>query len=314
MEADGIPSAASRRPAFTLVEVLVTIAVIGLLVALILPAVQAAREAARRAKCVNNLRQIGMALHNYESACGSFPPATSAGYSLHAAILPHLDHVPLYNAFNFSVSPIDEAGMAANSTIDHASISVFLCPSDTDPGTPLGWTNYAGNRGSDQGPFLYRGAFPYPPDRPIGTQGFRDGTSHTAGVSEWVLGGGDLYARTRLGSLFSVSVGYGLDVSCLAADPLTTPIGSNLKGADWKFGDFTHSLYNHALGIDELSCTNLGSIQDGVYTAGSYHSGGANVLTMDGAAHFVKRGLSLPVWRAAGTRNGGEVFGDDVFK
>src|SRR5262252_3050074 len=99
------------RPAFTLVELLVVIAIIGLLVALLLPAVQAAREAARRMQCANNLKQIALAAHNYHDSNGVFPPGhlgiqypgeSWSGWSAHARLLPFLDQSPLFNALNFA--------------------------------------------------------------------------------------------------------------------------------------------------------------------------------------------------------------------
>src|SRR4051794_28633003 len=124
------------RCAFTLVELLVVIAIIGVLVALLLPAVQAAREASRRSKCQNSLKQIGLALHNYESTFGLFPPGDlsvnkGAGdvpqASTHAFILPYLEGGNSYNTFNFSVQV---NGNNANSTARIQLIPTYQCSSD----------------------------------------------------------------------------------------------------------------------------------------------------------------------------------------
>ncbi len=137
----------SRRKGFTLIELLVVIAIIGVLIALLLPAVQAAREAARRSQCVNNLKQIGLAMHNYHSIHDSFPigmrtdawrdtSATGslmgwAGWSAHALMLPQMEQSQIYNAANFNWDP--QQGTPAqyiNSTARNAVINTFLCPSD----------------------------------------------------------------------------------------------------------------------------------------------------------------------------------------
>jgi prepilin-type N-terminal cleavage/methylation domain-containing protein/prepilin-type processing-associated H-X9-DG protein len=127
------------RSGFTLIELLVVIAIIAVLIALLLPAVQAAREAARRIQCTNNLKQIGLALHNYHSSMGCFPMGSSSGmytlpntylakesWSIHAALLPFVEQTPLYNNCNFNWSP----DMPSNSTVCATQISGFLCPSD----------------------------------------------------------------------------------------------------------------------------------------------------------------------------------------
>ncbi len=127
------------RDGFTLIELLVVIAIIAVLIALLLPAVQAAREAARRIQCTNNLKQIGLALHNYHSAMGCFPMGSSSGmytlpntylakesWSIHAALLPFVEQTPLFNSCNFSWSP----DMPSNSTACATQIIQFLCPSD----------------------------------------------------------------------------------------------------------------------------------------------------------------------------------------
>jgi prepilin-type N-terminal cleavage/methylation domain-containing protein/prepilin-type processing-associated H-X9-DG protein len=145
----------SSRRGFTLIELLVVIAIIAVLIALLLPAVQSAREAARRVQCVNNLKQIGLALHNYHSAADSFPPgsalngiaATPGLYatwepnmSAQAMMLPYLEQSPLYNALNFSFGAEYDLGM--NSTGVLTVVAGFLCPSDPNAAKGINTNNY----------------------------------------------------------------------------------------------------------------------------------------------------------------------------
>src|SRR5262245_39434893 len=135
---------------FTAIEVLVVIAIIGILVALLIPAVQAAREAARRIQCVNNLKQVGLALHNYHESLGVFPMGGSRNnrkytqdtydqysvWSAHAALLPQLEQRPLFDAINFAFAPEIGDGTAhpANETVTLRVLGIFLCPSDPHAG------------------------------------------------------------------------------------------------------------------------------------------------------------------------------------
>ncbi len=139
--------------AFTLIELLVVIAIISVLISLLLPAVQSAREAARRAQCTNNLKQIGLAFHNYEEAIGTFPPGyvstinmtvvnpcnsdqemqngvdLGTGWAWGSMILPFMEQQPLYNSINFNLS----VAYVANDTCSLTALSVHLCPSDAGP-------------------------------------------------------------------------------------------------------------------------------------------------------------------------------------
>jgi type II secretory pathway pseudopilin PulG len=143
-----------RRPAFTLVEVVVVIFVILVIVALLLPAVQSAREASRRLQCTKNLKQIGIALNGYAAAEGAFPAGmVGNGYSLYAPLLGYLDQSPLYNALNLSV-PASFAynnnwfhAVDPNQTVASVRLGVFNCPSDGTSPFELPTTNYAGNSG-----------------------------------------------------------------------------------------------------------------------------------------------------------------------
>jgi prepilin-type processing-associated H-X9-DG protein len=195
-----------------LIELLVVIAIIAVLIALLLPAVQSAREAARRAQCVNNLKQLGLAVHNYVSQVGSFPASLvpnstvlDAGSWLDyaswaAAILPHLEQSSLYNSLNFSIF-LDHR---ANTTAAYTQVATLLCPSESitqRPGSPLGTLNYASNFGGPAPIRQWTGILvpaPYPKDpfttwvngnnAYFGFASVTDGTSNTAMFSEKLLG------------------------------------------------------------------------------------------------------------------------------
>ncbi len=192
----------SRRPrrgagAFTLVELLVVIAIIGVLIALLLPAVQAAREAARRISCANNLRQMGIAVHNYHAALGSFPPGCiepafrktgGRQFAWSALLLPFLEQQALYDKIDFSQPCYAEANAEAAATV----LSVYICPSSRRS-SPLvaGWgaSDYGGLYGEAIPPIPTDGSWTAANgmmlyDRAITIAEVRDGTSNTLMVSE----------------------------------------------------------------------------------------------------------------------------------
>jgi prepilin-type N-terminal cleavage/methylation domain-containing protein/prepilin-type processing-associated H-X9-DG protein len=205
------------RPGFTLIELLVVIAIIGVLVALLLPAVQSARESARRTQCVNNLKQIGLALHDYHDAVGSFPwGQCEAGhwqdYSCHLPLLPYLEQANVYNSFNmddpWSYGQTDggaRPGCPINTTAQYMKISVFLCPSDVDRlKTPFGHNNYACNSGTSpdsvntpgpfNGPFISAAKATPGEARVYSFADITDGTGQTAAFSEKIKGIGKAIA------------------------------------------------------------------------------------------------------------------------
>jgi len=221
---------ATRRRGFTLIELLVVIAIIGVLIALLLPAVQQAREAARRSQCTNNLKQLGLALHNYHDSNACLPPTGEVwsnnipslgwlfgpqNHSMKVRLLPYLEQSTVFNAINFDTSaiwndttwdgnnPIVVNGREPNRTARRTKISTFLCPSDTnEPGTGdpqipsvsypnnMGLNRYNDNWRSD-GPSYFQGT-------DGGLQQTRtfasieDGLSNTAMFSEWVQGKGNM--------------------------------------------------------------------------------------------------------------------------
>jgi prepilin-type N-terminal cleavage/methylation domain-containing protein/prepilin-type processing-associated H-X9-DG protein len=214
-----------RRRGFTLIELLVVIAIIAVLIALLLPAVQSAREAARRAQCTNNLKQIGLALMNYENAVGAFPwgevPHNYAGNlnvpSCLCLMLGQIEQTNLYNAYNFASGVNGPGGWnyiplnVVNSTVQSTKIQAFLCPSDMDRidltsrGATVnpGNTNYQSNAGADAYSFLTGTTSPGGPGTTNSFSGvfpsysvctkiarITDGTSNTVGFSELVRGTG----------------------------------------------------------------------------------------------------------------------------
>jgi prepilin-type N-terminal cleavage/methylation domain-containing protein/prepilin-type processing-associated H-X9-DG protein len=193
---------------FTLIELLVVVAIIGILVALLLPAVQAAREAARRAQCTNNLKQIGLALHNYHSAYGSLPMGGSKSnrmiapntydrweiWSAHAAVLADLEQTVMFNAINWDFSPemFDGISHPMNATVNMQVLSVFLCPSD--PYVGMWVTNsYHGSYGtttSDNYPETGGCTGLFTVEKSYNFASCTDGTSNTVAFSEAIVGDG----------------------------------------------------------------------------------------------------------------------------
>jgi prepilin-type N-terminal cleavage/methylation domain-containing protein/prepilin-type processing-associated H-X9-DG protein len=219
----------ARRLGFTLIELLVVIAIIAVLIALLLPAVQAAREAARRIQCTNNLKQIGLAIHNYHQSNDVFPPGGFPAYnptanngnnaspSAQTRLLPYLEQQPLYNALNWSLTVINDVapgngyGPYANSTVSVTRVNAFLCPSDTPPNwllasasAPLSTLRAPGNNyfasvgsslefASQQSGGPPNGPFSYVGilGKTIGIRDIRDGTSNTIAFGEWRVGDGN---------------------------------------------------------------------------------------------------------------------------
>ncbi|WP_256368982.1 DUF1559 family PulG-like putative transporter [Aquisphaera insulae] len=333
---------AARRYGLTLIECLVVVSIIGLLISLFLPAVQAAREAARRAHCTSNLRQIGLALHNYETRNGSFPlnwseprvdPIRGHAYGIYdrpfsafTRLLADLDQWALYASINFQVEtfPVLRPGAFSfpqNSSAFVTTLAVFLCPSDGASGpTPHG-CNYRGNYGV--GPYgatsrqTYdsgTGFYTFP--GVLGARSFTDGLAHTVAYSERLRGtgeGGGLVPSRDFGNILVQSdctdrdADYALKC-CQLASTRDFPAFRD-GGFTWFYGDFECAAYSHAQGPNGRIPDALSSFGGwvGIATARSVHPGGVNSLMADGSVRFVKESITRQVWRGLGTRNGGEL-------
>jgi len=329
-----------RQRAYSLIELMVVFGIISILTGMLLPAVQAAREAARRARCQNNLHQIGLGLHAYHSTFDAFPPNTTNGsgssvymgfFSVQVRLLGFMDRVSFYNGINFEVgtappetfpnwgllNAAEVTAHATNLTISSASIGEFLCPSDSGPFTESG-SNYRGNTGV--GPYWGtsaeyfdsgNGLFPE-----IGyTTAARtpDGLSHTAAFSERVRGSGRDDAPSTERDLFGWSTfvlnSDDLLAMCRSASRLhkATFVTS---GRWWFWTGRERTLYNHAQPPNGRipDCIAGGSRTAlGMATARSRHPGGVNVLMGDGSVRFFQETIAKDVWRGFGSRNGSEL-------
>ena len=311
-----------RRPprlGFTLIELLVSLAILLGLTALTLASVQRSREAARRAICQSNLRQLGIATHNFESKHRRLPTGTGHKVDL----LPMLGKRAAYEQATYE-----------NGEIDYA-VEVFLCPSDT--GTPhiqsdgvlrsiegdMYGTNYHGNAGGGVLAYGFNGAFAYEegfseiyPTQPITTSSFEDGLSNTALFSEALL---PSVENARLSEIWILpNERYGPDdFSTLTRECDSIPqeparlqfVQSGFpRGFPWQGGGLGAALYTHSLTPNRPSCTNGSKVATGVYTAASLHTGGVNVAYADGHVSFVTQSVDPQIWLDLGSRRPGTLL------
>lgn len=305
----------TTRTAFTLVELLVVIAIIGILVGLLLPAVQSAREAARRLQCSNNLKQIGLAMHNYHDTHGSLPfgmggtrAATGGpGYSAVSLMLPFLEQSALHGSIDFRFPLTDPINAFAKSQ----TVAGFLCPSDRDNPQPQagGAINYMASKGSlhlwndtsQNGVFIVFKSLRF--------RDIQDGLSHTAAFSERLLSDGNNGFVSAESDVFlgsgnpatlddTITLCDAVDISNLANQ---FPI---FMGAPWINGQHT---YTHTDTPNRRSC----GFMPGKATmpATSRHPSGVQLLRCDGSVRFTAETIDRLTWRAIGTRAGGEVIG-----
>ncbi len=313
---------------FTVTELLVGTAIVGILMALILPAVQASREAVRRAQCSARLRDLCLASQNFSSTHGHFPgayPPTSraspSGYRLlwsaHVSLLPYLelknvqslldledDSLSLYHSPPTSVR---------NSTGLKQSVVAFQCPSDL--GLP-GSVNFRVSGGTSPG--FHASVGVNPPDaalwgvvsrKGINSRSVRDGLSNTAFFSERVGGGQN--ANVVLLGLGTFLTAKDAADACRAA-PMFLSVDSN-SGRSWLPGGYHATWYNHIFTPNSrmLDCVNGPQMRytgNGAISARSTHFGGVNVGLCDGATRFVNQNISEKVWRAIGSIDGNESF------
>ncbi|MEW4564805.1 DUF1559 domain-containing protein [Bremerella sp. JC770] len=296
-----------ERAGFTLVELLVVIAIIGVLIALLLPAVQQAREAARRMSCSNNLKQLGLALHNYHDTHGKFPPGVFQGTSPSPSgkrtpfcihLYPFIEQGPAYDLYDHSVNWHE--GGATQKQVRTTPVPGWQCPSDRDaviPDTSAYWgdagasikgnygLNWGSNTFSDQGE-------PSPFNLHFGAQ-FRDitdGTTNTLAMMEMLKPAST--AKEFRAWIWNDEPN---------AYMLMTRVNPNSSVSD----------QNSEYCVDEpgrLPCVVVSDDGDSSVTSRSMHPGGVQVLLCDGSVRFVSETISLPTWQALSSMGGGEVL------
>ncbi|REK08220.1 MAG: DUF1559 domain-containing protein [Planctomycetota bacterium] len=315
-----------KRPAFTLVELLVVIAIVGVLMSLLLPAIQSAREASRRTSCVNNLRQLGIALQHFHESHGHFPAGRGGpvpkAFSAQAYLLPYVEEGSIEEQIYFDKSPtplfiagVFYTGME-NRPAASNPVPVLQCPSDAIaggrvPGSDYGATNYVACSGSavENAGTVSPGDGVFYKESAIGMRHILDGSSHTIAFSERMLGPG-LEITTLApgqGGTYILELTSAHPVSETNCQQPSNGTWYEARGAKWILGNYGNTLYNHKYPPNppQWDCMNLAQ-QQGFLSARSSHQGGVNVMFCDGSVRFITDDIELRVWRALATRKGGE--------
>lgn len=278
-----------RRNAFTLIELLVVIAIIAILIGLLLPAVQKVRAAAARMQCQNNLKQIGLALHNYHDTRHRFPTANTPTLgSAFTLILPYLEQGNIEKLYDYNVTPT----APPNDLVTQQVVPTYRCPSMVEPPNPepngVSWTSYvacAGNQHAWYAPSASNGMIARieSGSKGVGLSQIPDGTSNTIAVGE---------------------SNYGIPDYFYSSGPQKGQLRGGL--AAWAWGYPAYSFASTLLSQNEHENTSLFTI-DRLQSFRSDHIGGVNYVFGDGSVRFLADGLPLPTFQALGSRNGGEI-------
>jgi prepilin-type N-terminal cleavage/methylation domain-containing protein/prepilin-type processing-associated H-X9-DG protein len=338
-----------RRRAFTLIELLVVIAIIAVLIALLLPAVQAAREAARRIQCTNNIKQLGLAVHNYHDINNAFPPGRiwngvnwksifsgDQNTTWFCLMLPMFEQGNLANAFNYSLGaegPVLGAtnipALDANSTVSSTKLAVFQCPSDRINSFIIN-PNYAGPKYGNP-PFVYtKGNYVVS----WGNTGWGQNLSgtYTSQYQQSAFGHQMNINMARITDGSSNTV-FMAEVLQGAQYDVRGMMWSSIPGGASFMTRFTPNAFKDYLNVVNggdylnnkptlfctpepvlgLPCVPNASDEDAFAGARSRHPGGINVMMGDGSVRFLKNSISAPIWIGLNTINGGEVISADSF-
>lgn len=313
--ADPLARPRSRRRAFTLIELVVTLAIVILLISLILPAIQHSRESARRATCASSLRQIGIAVAGYEATHKVLPPGSTVGWSVFASLLPHIEQSSLYSRVDFNKHA--EYDPTIPLTLKMIRLPLLICPTDSGTSTAATFapTNYAANFGSGVQKFDFNGVFRHWGELPGFGHGpltlaeIRDGMSNTAAFAEILVAeGGPRRIRTVWELPTTLIQPNQYEAFASACSELNTVIGGDhsVRGRYWLSGEIVRTAYTHILPPNSPNCLNGNYVQHGQYSSSSEHAGGAHLSLLDGRVKFVSNSIGSAVWRAYGSRDGRE--------